>query len=84
MEEEEGEGEEEGGRECGSRRVSQWEWEIRVTTRPGEEGVPRWSSLRGVREGWVELGGGGGGRKKREKREKRRGGENGESGNQFT
>lgn len=31
--------------------MSQWECGIRVTTRPGEEGVPRWSSLEGVREG---------------------------------
>jgi hypothetical protein len=40
-----GEGWDEGGRLTWSVKVSQWDFEIRVATRPGAEGVPRWSSL---------------------------------------
>jgi len=34
-----------GGHLTSSPSVDQKECEIRVTTRPGDEGVPRWSSL---------------------------------------
>lgn len=53
-----------GGHLTSSPSVDQKEWEIRVTTRPGDEGVPRWSSLVwmvGLVLGWDGLGGDGDG-----------------------